>query len=549
MPKKTHSFLLIIFLLFMGCAQAPVTSEEGSGATSSTSEVGSEPSEPGNGIGQADSTNEGADPETTGSGGEESGVTAEDSGTGSAGESAGAETTAEETPTDSSSDSAGTTGDGGDSADAGSAKQSTSIAGLVFHDVCGTTADAAGTLTDATPGCVSTAGSYQANGTHELSEEGLGSIVVALASGTCPGTELAEVETDSNGEYIFSDLEPGAYCVSVDSGSTPNNSTLGAGSFTTPATASSQITLELGEGDALSGIAFGWDFAELPVVDASTCTEKAAFYADLTVPDYTAFRPGDPFEKIWKIKNEGTCTWTTDYHMVFAFGNRMGGDPSISLPQEVPPGQTVDLAVEMVAPEAGGEFTGNWQLSNPENLPFGVGITGNDYIWVIITVAYLNSDGQVPVESDPPPPPSSDAACGVSYDTGFESQVLSLLNAQRSAAGLPALNLQDQLTAAARLHSADMACGDFVDHTGSDGSLWWDRISAQGYAYSNATENIYVGSPDFGGTPAGAMDWWMNSQVHRDNILDADVTEIGVGYVFYSGSSYGGYYTLVFARP
>ncbi len=94
-----------------------------------------------------------------------------------------------------------------------------------------------------------------------------------------------------------------------------------------------------------------------------------------------------------------------------------------------------------------------------------------------------------------------------------------------------------------------MACNDFIDHAGSDGSTWFDRVSAQGYTYAYASENIYVGDPAFGGTPQGAFEWWMNSQVHRDNILYPDVSEIGVGYVFRPGSTYGGYYTLVFAKP
>lgn len=39
----------------------------------------------------------------------------------------------------------------------------------------------------------------------------------------------------------------------------------------------------------------------------------------------------------------------------------------------------------------------------------------------------------------------------------------------------------------------------------------------------------------------------MNSQVHRDNILNPNVTEIGVAYVFNSNAQYGGYTTVDFA--
>ena len=94
-----------------------------------------------------------------------------------------------------------------------------------------------------------------------------------------------------------------------------------------------------------------------------------------------------------------------------------------------------------------------------------------------------------------------------------------------------------------------MACNDFVEHYGSDGSTWFGRIQAQGVRYHSASENIYAGDPTFGGTPQGAFAWWMNSQVHRDNILNPKSTQIGIGYAYYYGSTYKGYYTLDFIQP
>jgi uncharacterized protein YkwD len=94
-----------------------------------------------------------------------------------------------------------------------------------------------------------------------------------------------------------------------------------------------------------------------------------------------------------------------------------------------------------------------------------------------------------------------------------------------------------------------MACNDFISHNGSDGSTWYDRIKAQGYAnYSSARENIYVGNPAFGGDAQGAFTWWMNSKIHHDNILYPTVTELGIAYVFNQNSTYAGYYTLDLAR-
>jgi len=110
-----------------------------------------------------------------------------------------------------------------------------------------------------------------------------------------------------------------------------------------------------------------------------------------------------------------------------------------------------------------------------------------------------------------------------------------------------ALSESEALATAAQLHSLDMACNQNTSHTGSDGSRWSERVSAQGYSRpTTARENIYSGDPAFGATPQGVFDWWMGSQVHHDNILWPDVADIGVGYAYYNGSAY---YTLLVATP
>ncbi len=139
--------------------------------------------------------------------------------------------------------------------------------------------------------------------------------------------------------------------------------------------------------------------------------------------------------------------------------------------------------------------------------------------------------------------------CTPQENSDFEQQILGFINNARVQNNLSPLTLNSKLSAAAFSHSSDMACKNYIDHTGSDGSTWFTRIQAEKYKYSYASENIYVGNPAFGGTPAGAFTWWMNSQIHRDNILSVKVNDIGIGYAFYPNSTYGGYYTLDFAKP
>ncbi|HEX2698177.1 MAG TPA: CAP domain-containing protein, partial [Anaerolineales bacterium] len=139
--------------------------------------------------------------------------------------------------------------------------------------------------------------------------------------------------------------------------------------------------------------------------------------------------------------------------------------------------------------------------------------------------------------------------CSYKTNPDFVSQTLALINNARTANGLPALTLNDQLSEAAQSHSADMACNGFLSHTGWNGSTVASRIAAAGYTSSFQVENIYAQPPQYGGTPQSAMDWWMGDPIHRDAVLNADATEVGIGYSYYANSPLGGYFAIDFAAP
>jgi uncharacterized protein YkwD len=121
------------------------------------------------------------------------------------------------------------------------------------------------------------------------------------------------------------------------------------------------------------------------------------------------------------------------------------------------------------------------------------------------------------------------------------AEVVRLVNVARANAGCRALHVDVHLTAAARLHSEDMARRNYFSHTSLDGRSPWDRIRAQGYAYASA-ENIAAGQR----TPAAVMTAWMNSPGHRANILNCSSAAIGVGIGRNSASTYGIYWTQDF---
>jgi uncharacterized protein YkwD len=60
---------------------------------------------------------------------------------------------------------------------------------------------------------------------------------------------------------------------------------------------------------------------------------------------------------------------------------------------------------------------------------------------------------------------------------------------------------------------------------------------------------LYALSPAYGGNPQAAFNWWTSDPTSHANILNANVTEIGIAYVVSEKSLLGGYFVVVFAKP
>jgi hypothetical protein len=110
---------------------------------------------------------------------------------------------------------------------------------------------------------------------------------------------------------------------------------------------------------------------------------------DVTIPDWTVISSGAAFTKTWRLTNNGTCTWTSAYQLVYHSGDAMGvpaGYAQALTTGTVPPGGTVDVSVTLTAPLASGTFKGYWRLREPGGQYFGIGNSGGDF-YVAITVA------------------------------------------------------------------------------------------------------------------------------------------------------------------
>lgn len=121
------------------------------------------------------------------------------------------------------------------------------------------------------------------------------------------------------------------------------------------------------------------------------CINQAIFVQDITIPDNTRIKPGENFSKVWQIKNSGTCPWIDGYSLVFAHGDQLGGFSPMALSQTVRPGEIIDVAINLVAPQTETNFQGNWILQDGFGNRFGIGEDGSGTLWVAVVVSTSNN--------------------------------------------------------------------------------------------------------------------------------------------------------------
>lgn len=121
--------------------------------------------------------------------------------------------------------------------------------------------------------------------------------------------------------------------------------------------------------------------------------------------------------------------------------------------------------------------------------------------------------------------------------TDYEKEVIRLINVIRSQNGLKTLKENWELSRVARYKSQDMHDKHYFDHNSPTYGSPFTMMKSFGISYRSAGENIAKGQR----TPQAVVNAWMNSTGHRQNILNASFTQIGVGYV-----ADGHYWTQMF---
>ncbi len=115
----------------------------------------------------------------------------------------------------------------------------------------------------------------------------------------------------------------------------------------------------------------------------------AQFISDVTYSDGTEVPANTGFTKTWRLKNIGSCTWTSGYRLIFSSGDRMNAPDTATITGgTVAPGSTVDVSVNLTAPADAGTYQGYFKLRSPEGVVFGIGNTGQSAFFVkIVSVA------------------------------------------------------------------------------------------------------------------------------------------------------------------
>jgi uncharacterized protein YkwD len=155
-----------------------------------------------------------------------------------------------------------------------------------------------------------------------------------------------------------------------------------------------------------------------------------------------------------------------------------------------------------------------------------------------VLVTFMPTPLQI-VTQVPTAPPTS-----ISLQLAEAQAILAEMNAAREVGGAGALELNTALMLAALHHSQDMAAGEFMSHTGSDGSDAAQRAERVNYVYRALGENVLY---RFDQNAGGAFKQWWDSPPHQENMLNPDFTEVGIAFAVGSDGNY--YYTMLLGTP
>ncbi len=108
-----------------------------------------------------------------------------------------------------------------------------------------------------------------------------------------------------------------------------------------------------------------------PASPTPPCNNNMVFLLDVTIPDGTTFKPGEKIEKVWRVRNDGSCTWSRGYTIQLEDGPPLGGLTEHPIPG-TDPGDSAEISATFIAPNEPGNYRSSWRANDMGDTPFGV---------------------------------------------------------------------------------------------------------------------------------------------------------------------------------
>jgi hypothetical protein len=111
--------------------------------------------------------------------------------------------------------------------------------------------------------------------------------------------------------------------------------------------------------------------AALPGVATTIPCNATPTLLSENIDDGTDVYLNTSFTKSWTLRNEGSCTWNSNYKVKFMSGDPMSGPTSKSFGATVTPGNSLTITLPLKAPGGTGTYKGIWGLYDDKNVFFG----------------------------------------------------------------------------------------------------------------------------------------------------------------------------------
>lgn len=218
----------------------------------------------------------------------------------------------------------------------------------------------------------------------------------------------------------------------------------------------------------------------------------------------------------------GDTMWQIASRYGIRLNDLMNANPQISDPSIIFAGQTINIPNSNSSTYTIEPGDTVWSIAKKH----GVGLSNLMKANPQITNSSLIFPGQtINIPTDLTTPSTPTAPTSPSGVRALESEVIRLVNSERTRAGVPALTENSELSRVARIKSNDFIENNYFSHNSPTYGTPFEMLRSSGIQYTAAAENIAKGQ----GTAQDVMNTWMNSQGHRANILNSTYNQIGVG--------------------